>query len=346
MSQAQRIEAVAAAAESWRDPDHESREAAVEATLEAENRFTEEGLAFALNHFTHHVNRERLDRWLDGAAVQQPVTAGVAVTGEEPLGGAADLLAPYVLGHAVVASVPASSPALWPAFFEAVAECGGPPVRFVPSRALFDEAEAVAAVVEADVLDEWQARCERAGIPPTRRFLRPARYAVAVLDGREDRSERSGFAEDLLLHDGYGRQAVRVVWAPEEHAPDAMLEALAGFREVFPAHPDTHGSLAMPAAFLEAADVPRAQGPGFLVSKGEPEPQPPGHVRWSTYSQLGEVREWLRAHADAVEFASASARVREGLSAPVPAAGPGDAHRLPLAWHRRGEDPVAFWAGV
>src|SRR5690625_7069703 len=63
---------------------------------------------------------------------------------------------------------------------------------------------------------------------------------------------------------------------------------MAAFRGVFPAHEKTPGSLKMHQAMLAAVEHPHAYGEGleFLVSKGPPEVQIPGHVRWSEYDDL------------------------------------------------------------
>lgn len=317
-----RIEAVAATARAWRDPDHPDRVAAVEATLAAPNRYTEESLAFALNHAMHALSVEALQAWTEGAGVSVPRTFGV-VCGGAPLGGFREWLAVMLLGHQFVGVVSDASPALLPAFARAVEAGGLPASRFVDAAQLEREAEAVLVAEGADVPED---------LAPALPLWRAGGGAgVAVLGGREGVEERSDLAVDLLLHEGASPRSVHLVWAPAGLDPDPYLDALAGFRELFPPHPDTDGSLRMPAAFLAAAKQPHAQGPGFLVSKGEPEVMDGAHIRWAEYGSLADVEEWLGAHRDEVAFVVAGEAVRPRLQASsIPVVALGDAHRPAL----------------
>ena len=163
---------------------------------------------------------------------------------------------------------------------------------------------------------------------------------AVVVDGSETDGEWIGLAEDLLLHDGRSPRSARLVWAPDGLSPDDLLDAMAGFRELFPARPDLDGTLQMPRAFLKAAGTAHAWAPGFMLSKGDPEPQPPGHVRWASYASLDEVRTW----AGGAPVIAGSAISEKWGDAPVIA--PGDAHRPPLAGHRPESDALAFLLGL
>lgn len=327
------MRAVSDAAAAWRDPDYAPREAAVKATLEAPNRFTEEGLAFALNHLMHQIRPNAL-RESVGARTAAARTVGIVCEAEAPLGGMSETLAAVLVGHRVVVHPAPESPALLPAFLGSVMEMAdAEAIRIASLDALFADADRLVAAGDEDALDDLAARADAAGIPASDRWLRRRGFAVAVIDGAEDAETRSGLAEDLLLHEGIGPRAPAIVWAPAAHGPDMLLDTLAGFREVYPPHPDTEGSLRMPTAFLAGSKQPHATGPGFLLSKGEPDPQGPAHIRWSEYTALDAVAAWLRTHLEEVAFVVATDGVAERLGTDVPAVAPGDAHRPPL-WER------------
>ena len=331
MTQDDWARAIVDTAASWQDPEAPEREAAVGETLDAENRFTEEGLTFALNHLMHQLRPGALREVASGGAVSPPSTVGVVCSSDAPLDGLAAVLAAVSVGHQVVVSLAPESPALLPAFFEAVAaRAGSNPVRFVPLAELFAVADAVVASGDSEAVADLTLQAEAADIPSSRRWLMHRGTVAAVVDGDEDAEQRSGLAEDLLLHEGVALRAPSIVWAPAGLSPDKLLDTLAGFRELYPAHPDTDGALRMPTAFLASAKQPHATGPGFLLSKGPPEPQGPAHIRWATYESIREVSDWLRANGDAVEFIVASEPVRERLETETPGVGPGDAHRAPL----------------
>lgn len=333
MTQDDWIRAISDAAAAWRDPGYPARAAAVRATLEAPSRFTEEGLAFALNHRMHQLRPQALRAWVDGRTAAESHTVGVICDGRAPLDGLAEVLAAVLAGHRVVVLPAPPSPALLPAFLATVrdmAESESDAVRFVTSEPLFAEAEVLIANGSEDALRDVSMQADAAGIPATHRWLRSHGIAVAVIDGTEDAETRSGLAEDLLLHEGVSPRTPAILWAPVGLSPDQLLDTLAGFRELYPAHPDTDGSLRMPVAFLKAAKQPHATGPGFLLSKGEPDPQGPGHVRWTEYSTLADVTAWLRAHRDEIAFVVATERVGAELESDLPVVPPGDAHRPPL----------------
>jgi hypothetical protein len=130
------------------------------------------------------------------------------------------------------------------------------------------------------------------------------------------------------------------VWAPANLSPDGLLDAFAGFRELFPPHPATDAALKMPAAVLAGVRAPHALGPGFLVSKGDPEAQaPPVHVRWTAYSALAEVDAWLSGHADDVGAVVAAPRVAARLDWRGPVIAPGEVHRPPVCGGPGETDP-------
>jgi hypothetical protein len=322
---------LASVAERWSDPDHAPRQEATEATLAADNRFTEEGIAFAVNHAVDVLASGRLAAWAEGRRVR-PGRVGVLAPGRAPLEGFLELAAISALGGEGVGGLDAGSLHLIPSLFQEVASEGGRAPDFVSRRDLFDEAEAITGRGTASDVETWAEAASRRGLAPGDLLLREVRPGLAVLDGREDAATLSGLAEDLLLHEGAALGGVRLIWAPDPLDPDALLDQLSGFRELSPPHPSTEGSLKMRAAFLAAARQPHATGPGFLVSKGAPEEQDGAHVRWVGYAGLSDVAAWALAHPERVGFVVARPALAEalrqgGLPSEVPVWEPGDAHR-------------------
>jgi hypothetical protein len=170
----------------------------------------------------------------------------------------------------------------------------------------------------------------------------PTGYSIGIIDGSEPDDVRHNLAEDALLHEGAPQRSLRIVWAPRDLTPDPMLQAMADFRGVFPAHESTPGSLEMRRAFLEAADQSHAYAAGmqFLVSRGDPEPQDGAHLRWSEYDELEDVGDWVAENAAEIDTVA----VRPNLADRLPEAlqpgaladlgirrmEPGHIHRPPL----------------
>lgn len=346
-AQRARIDALADVAAAWRDPDHPPRAEAVAATLEAPNRFTEPAIAFAINQQMDQLTPAAMSEWAAGRWAPTPHTVGVLNAGNVPLVGLQDLAAVLLTGHAYLGSVSSKSPHLLPAFVDALrARAPSVPAEFAAAEALFERASALIATGQDDTIAWGADQCAAHGIAPARRLLRGHRYSVAVIDGDESDDDREDLAEDALLHEGYGCRNVAIIWAPRDLPPDPYLDAMALFRGLFPVHPEVPGTLQMQQAFLEATDQSHAYGEGleFLVSRGAPEPQRPGHVRWAEYDDLKAVCEWIDAHSDRIQLATARPALADRLDLPVPVVPLGQAQRPPLDWRPDGVDTVAFLA--
>jgi hypothetical protein len=331
---ASRLRALADTAARWRDPEYGPRAAAVEATLDAPNRWTEEALAHILNRRMQSITTEALEEWLDGQVPNSERTVGVLFGSAGPLDGFRMVLAAWGLGASTVAALPDASPALVPAFADDLSEAlPSLDISFESQEDAIAAADCVLARPEgADASDAIRAACEQHEIAPADRLLQEPVYSVGIVDGHETDDERERLAEDMLLLDGTGRRRLAVLWAPEGLAPDTYLESMAHFRGLYPAHADTPGTLQMQQAFLEAQDHSHAYAEDlqFLVSRGEPTPQKPAHIRWAEYEDREEVEAWLREHGDDVCALIARRHLHDQMNVDVPIRTPGGGHVPPL----------------
>jgi hypothetical protein len=291
------------------------------------------------------LTRAGLREWLEEgeAGRASSATVGVIHAETDPLAGVRDAIAVWAHGHEYVAVCPPSSPALVPAFMEAV---GGDTAGGGAEGALeevLSRADAVVAGAAGWIDASLADLCTEQGIPPARRLLRDPCYSVGLVDGHESQDEMGRLAEDALLYEGHGRRTLKIFWAPTDHPPDDYLQAMAGFRGLFPAHEDTPGSLQMQQAFLEAQDRPHAYAEGleFLMSRGDPERQKPGHVRWAEYDAFDDVDAWWRDHQDEVYAVIARPHLHDQLPDAWPLRSPGGVHVPPLA-DRDGRAVVSF----
>ena len=108
--------AVERTAELWRNPGYSSRALAVRHTMQAENRFTEEALAFAIDHEMRQVTAESLTSWIAERVAKEPCSVGVLNPGNVPLAGFQDFLAVLMSGNHYVGACSTRSPRLLPAF--------------------------------------------------------------------------------------------------------------------------------------------------------------------------------------------------------------------------------------
>jgi len=329
----------------WRDPAFPDRAEAVDRTLALDNTFTEEAIAFAVNQQVALATSDGLRAWLKGRRTPRAMDIAVLNPGNVPFVEFQDVLAVVLTGHRYLGALSSRSPHLLPAFMAGVASrVEGLPVQFVPFDSAARMAKSVIASGHGDTLEQIEAVCEGKGIGPACRLLRGHRFGVGILDGRETEDELEAMAEDALLHEGRGCRNVAVIWAPAGSPPDAMLAAFAAFRGVFPAHHKTPTSLKMRQAMLQALGMPHAYGEdlSFLLSKGEPEAQEPGHIRWTEYTRLEEVETWLEARRDDLQIVSMTERLGPRLQTHVARCQPGDAQRPPLDWRPDAIDTIDF----
>lgn len=340
---------MARAAESWSDPDCAARQRAVERTLEADNRFTEEAVAFAINQQMGLLSAKNLRAWIRGRHARQALTVGVLNAGNIPLVGIQDWLAVVLTGHAYRGVVSSRSPFLLPAFASSVIR-HHPALdsAFTAMSDMWDNADAIVAT-GSDATKSWCAgEAARYGIAESHQLLRGHRYSIAVLDGKESTSDCDKLAEDILLHEGAGCRSVALVFAPGTLAPDRYLEHFARFRAVFPCHATTPGALEMSRALLKAIDAPHAYGDGleFLVSRGDAVVQGPGHVRWVPYESIGEVVAFVGNALEGLQCVAGRRKLLSRLPSQWPLVELGDTQRPELDWCPDGIDSVDFLTGL
>lgn len=340
----ERIAALARVAERWQDPDHPPRQRAAAETLTYDNRFTSEAVAFAVNQQMALLTEPALTAWAGTPEVSaEPLTVGVIGAGNVPLADLQDFLAVALSGHRFLGHVSSKSPLLLPAFVREVQAETDLSASFGSIDDVFEASEALIATGTDETLDHIRDRVAGLGLPTHRLLLRGNRFAVAVIDGKESLEGRGGLAEDALLHEGFGCRNVAIIWAPAGLSPDPYLDPMAQLREVFPAHANTNPSLRMPRAFLKATNTSHAFGEGFLLSKGEPEPQQPGHIRWAEYETLDAVNAWLVSNEDRLQLIAARPAVQALLAgAEVEHVELGDAQRPRLDWNADGRDVMDF----
>lgn len=328
-----RSEAISRVASRWRDPEYSTRREAVDATLEGPNRWTKEALNYALNRWMQRVTTEALSRWLGQKPSCGDAVVGVLHGESDPLDGFRALLAVVARGHDYLGHVPDTSPELMPAFVRDLAgQISELEIEFLSRDKVLGQSSALLAQPKWERLESLRAACDDYDLPAHRILIHPERYAVGVLDGQEGTEQHDRFAEDLLLYEGGGHRRLAILWAPRNLEPDPYLQAMARFRGAFPGHPDTPGALEMKKAFLEARDEPHAYAAGleFLVSRGDPEPQSPGHFRWVEYDDLDDVRKWLDGHTERVSTVVARETLHDQLPDSRPLRTPGDLHVPPL----------------
>ncbi len=336
------ISALAATAKRWLDPEYPVRVDAVERTLEAENRFTEAAITFAINQQMALLTADALSTWRkelvpsDSQNTDQSsapiLTVSVLNPGNIPFVELQDLVAVLLAGHDYIGTVSSRSPALLPAFVsDLLQEDESIQADLTDWQDAVERADRVIASGSDETIETIRQSIDQAGLAHEACWFRGHRYSVVVLSGQESEDDLIDLAEDVLLHEGQGCRNVSLVFAPESMQIDGVLDAFAAFRGMFEAHDRTVGPLKMQQALLKAVDVPHAwaEGHQFLISRGEAEPQGAGHVRWVAYQNREEAEAWIVAHQDSLQavFSRIRLDLDEALVEPI-----GSAQRPVLDW--------------
>ena len=327
---------IAEAALIWRDHEnYPHQQDAIRATLSAPNQFTPEALDFAIEQQMSEITESSLNQWIRGRSPEESRVVGVVNPGNVPFVGLQDLLAVLLCGHSYRGTLSRKSPHLLPAFIQTIHQLGGNvSVRFLDQETLWDQIHALIATGSDVAISQIRSHATARGILPDRCLFRRTRYGIAIIDGLETEDELNHLAMDILLHEGMGCRSVALLFSPEGLEPDRFLEHLAQIRSIFPAHDSTSGRLAMQQAYLAAINSPHAYGDGleFLISKGLPEIQVPGHTRWVEYKEMNELIATINSLKDQLQCIVARNELCK---------------KLPIAWNVQpfgiGQRPSLDW---
>ena len=292
------------AAGKWLDPEYPVREDAIERSLEADNRFTEAAVNFAVNQQMSLLTEGALTAWQQDLGWKAQEQVAVLNPGNIPFVEIQDLVAVLLSGRSYRGTVSSKSPALLPAFVSDLLELADwLPADLMDWEEAIGGADRVIASGSDETMDVIRKTAEEEGLSPEQCWLRGHRFSVAVLNGQESQDDLVDLAEDALLHEGAGCRNVQIVFAPESMDIDSVLDAMATFRGMFEAHERTSGRLKMQQALLEAVGHPHAWADGhhFLISRGEAEAQGMAHIRWVPYTDRSEADNWIRRHADSLQ---------------------------------------------
>ena len=336
------LEALVRVASRWSDPDYPARALATESTLQLDNRFTEESIAFAVNQQMNLLRKEDLTRWAATLNTTKSACVGVLNPGNIPLVELQDFIAVVLSGHSYLGAVSSKSSFLFPAFVDDLKR-EYPELRadLVSQDVLFSQASRIIAAGTDETMALVAEKALQGGLKPEDCWLRGHRYSVAVLDGTENEDVLLDLAEDALMHEGMGCRSVAIVFAPENMPIDGVLDGFSAHRSLSPAHPATVGSLKLQEAYLSAIGAPHAFDDDyqFLISRGTPDVQTPGHVRWVPYSSITEPTEFIAAHMHSIQCVFSSAELVSNHPGWEPI---GQAQRPALDWHPDGKSHVSF----
>lgn len=337
--------AIADVARQW-ITDSDSRVSAVRDTLRADNTFTPESVAFAIQQQCAILHEDALISWAGKEPVERVCTVCVLNAGNIPFVGLQDFLAVLLTGHAYVGVVSSRSPFLISAFASDVAlESSGLDVSFHTLSDALARADSIIATGADATMTKIQERAYEAGISTSRQLVRGTRTGIAVLSGLEDQADLKLLAGDMLMHDGYGCRSVSIVFSPIGSGLEALSNACSAFRESVPPHPASERTASREVRFLKATRQVFQSGPGFAIIESEPVTRAPGLISFVEFDDIRVVKKWLAENKERIQLVVRSERT------PVPQLGVeldafGTAQTPGLSWCPDRVSTIAFLRGL
>lgn len=299
----------------WLDPEYPPRQQAIEDSLVADNYFTLEAAHFAVNQQMHALANANLEQVGRRRAGSESKVVCVLNAGNIPFVGLSDMLSVWLCDDDYRGVLSSKSPYLLPAFaFDLIQAGGEAKISFGELDECIDDASLFVATGSDSMLKSVAPI-----IGSRKMLLRGSGFGAGILDGSESDDELDALAEDILLHEGMGCRNVSILWVRDKEIIDRLISSLVGFRRLFPPHKKTIARLQYERGLLYAANMPHVYSDdgSFLVSRGDPQPQSPGHLRMCVYSSVSEVNDWLQTAASQVQLAVASPSIESSLDTRV-----------------------------
>ncbi|MBR4871782.1 MAG: aldehyde dehydrogenase, partial [Alistipes sp.] len=127
----------------------------------------------------------------------------------------------------------------------------------------------------------------------TRHLLRGSRHSVAVLDGEESAEELQGLVEDITSYSGLGCRSVSMLFLPEGYElrlPKSEAQ-----------NPKLQNNVAQRRALYTLQHRAYSDYGAFIAVEGAAFPNSLAEVMVCCYSDLEEVRDWIREHREELQ---------------------------------------------
>lgn len=233
------------------------------------------------------LDREKLSAWLARyTPTLAPQRVAIIMAGNIPLVGFFDLLCVLCSGHKAYVK-PSSKDRVMMEYVVDLLRDINPNVEIYTydKDTKYDMAIATGG-------DEANAYF-RTHFESTRHLLRGSRHSVAVLDGEESAEELQGLVEDITSYSGLGCRSVSMLFLPEGYELKlAKSEAQ---------NPKLRNNVAQRRALYTLQRRAYSDYGTFIAVEGAAFPTSLAEVTVCRYSDLEEVRDWIREHHEELQ---------------------------------------------
>ncbi len=261
--------------------------------------FTEENVRHMLRSLAEMLQVERLNEWLShyalGATIPQR-TVGVIAAGNIPLVGFHDLLCVLLAGHRLRFKPSSDDAGLTTAVVQLlglIAPDLGERIVIAPEKL---------GVVDALIAtgSNNTARYFEHYFRDVPRIIRKNRTSVAVLDGTETQEELRALGEDIFRYFGLGCRNVSKLYVPQDFDLDRFFGAIVEWGSIAQHHKWANNYDYNKAIWL--MDHVALIENGFVLLKEDTGLHSPlGSLYYERYSDLAEVKAWLKERADEIQ---------------------------------------------
>ena len=233
---------------------------------------------------------EKIANWLSrypSAGLGEPKRVAIIMAGNIPLVGFADLMCVIANGDIPYVK-PSSKDAVLETYIEQLLQEVEPSLRI---ERYSEDIDYDAVIATGGDSANLYFRSAFGDVPS---LLRGSRHSVAVLSGKETKSELEQLADDIFIHSGLGCRNVSLVFVPKGFKLKLAVRKMC--RAYHNNYLQSRALLTMQGAQFE--DVGEAV---LLRSKEAEFPRFLSQINVVEYSSLESVKEWLMAHDEALQ---------------------------------------------
>lgn len=269
---------------------------AVLAISERENGwFTKDNLKLAIGSWAKLLTEENLNKWLENYQIaKSPKRVGLILAGNIPMVGFHDVLSVVLSQHIPIIKLSSKDLYLIPHLLKLWNEFSDGSVRYE----MVDRLENFDAVIATG--SNNTARYLEYYFKNYRSIIRKNRTSVAVLKGDETDAQLQLLAQDIFSYFGLGCRNVTRLFLPADFPLDRLFENFVEYGGIINHHKYANNYDYNKAVYLLNQD--KFWDNNFVMMREEESLFSPLSVlNFSRYSDLQEVRDFLRIHSEDIQ---------------------------------------------
>ena len=263
--------------------------------------FTREALMKALKGIASMLEESVLQRWLKpygikGISAGAQRTVGLVLAGNIPLVGFHDMMSVLASGHRVLAKPSSRDDRLIKQVAEVISDIDpelGKAIQFTE-----DKLSGMDAIIATG--SDNSARYFEYYFKDIPHIIRKNRNGVAVLSGKESKTELAGLGEDIFTYFGMGCRNVTKLFIPKTYDLKILLGVLDSFYPLHQHH--KYGNNVDYYRTIYLMNQVDFLDNGILLLKEDPAiASPVGVVFYERYSEIGLVQKELELHREEIQ---------------------------------------------